>query len=95
MRDAGLGRLTRQYNRGKVRNAGRGGRRAEMDAYAAAIKVMRGEWEGDLGKAVSTIRSTPRDIRSAYTARTWPVRRQIYGPSGRAQGSLFSDEVPF
>lgn len=67
-----------------------------MDTYAAAIKVMRGEWEVDLAKAISTIRSTPREIRSAYTSRTWPVRKQIYGPSGRAQGSLFGgSDVPF
>ena len=89
MQRAGLGKRTRQYN-----PPARGGRRAQMDAYGAAIKVMRGEFEGDIGKAVAVIRSTPRDIRSAYTARSWPVRRQIYGPAGRAQGSLFGD-VPF
>jgi hypothetical protein len=88
MRKAGLGKLTRQYNPGR-------GRKAVMDAYAAAIKVMRGEFEGDIGKAVATIRATPREVRSAYTARTWPTRRQIYGPSGR-QGTLFGGgEVPF
>jgi hypothetical protein len=87
MRKAGLGRLTRQYN------PGRSSGRAQMDAYGAAIKVMRGEFEGDIGKAVAVIRATPREIRSAYTAKTWPVRRQIYGPSGR-QASLFGG-VPF
>jgi hypothetical protein len=84
----GIGRRTRQYNPAK------GTRRQQLEAYGAAIKVMRGEWEGDVSKAVATIRGTPRDVRSAYTARTWPVRKQLYGPSGR-QGKLFGGEVPF
>lgn len=89
MKRAGLGRRVRQYN------AGRKGTRTElMREYGAAIKVMRGEWNGDVSKALATIRATPREIRSAYTSRTWPVRRQLYGPSGR-QGRLFGDEVPF
>jgi hypothetical protein len=88
LRRARIGSKTHQYN-----PAGRG-RRELMKEYGAAIKVMRGEWEGDVSKAVATVRGTPREIRSAYTARTWPVRRQMYGPSGR-QGGLFGDEVPF
>ena len=88
LKRAGLGTRTRQYN-----PAGRS-KRALMEEYGAAIKVMRGEWDGDVAKAVATIRGTPRDVRSAYTARSWPVRRQLYGPAGR-QGRLFGDEVPF
>jgi len=88
MRQAGLGRLTRQFNP----PSRKGSRRQLMDAYGAAIKIMRGEFEGDIGKAVATIRATPRAIRSAYTSRTWPMRRQIYGPSGRAG---VRGEVPF
>jgi hypothetical protein len=88
MKRAGIGRRVEQYN-----PAGRG-RRELLREYGAAIKVMRGEWEGDVSKAVATIRGTPREVRSAYTARTWPIRRQIYGPAGR-QGRLFGDEVPF
>jgi HNH endonuclease len=91
LRRAGLGRLTRQYNPGKAR----GSKRSQMQAYGNAIKVMRGVFEGDVAAAVRTIRETPADIRSAYTSRSWPVRRQFYGPSGR-QGSLFGGgEVPF
>lgn len=88
LRRARIGTKTRQYN-----PAGRG-RAQLMQEYGAAIKVMRGEFDGDVGKAVATIRGTPREIRSAYTSRSWPVRRQMYGPSGR-QGKLFGDEVPF
>lgn len=90
LRAAGIGRLTKQYNPPKRG----GGRRQQMADYAAAIKVMRGEWDGDVSKAVATIRATPRELRSAFTARSWPIRRQIYGPSGR-QGSFGFDEVPF
>jgi hypothetical protein len=81
MRKAGIGKLTRQFNPGMAR-------KEIMREYGNAIKVMRGEFEGDIGAAVATIRATPRDIRSAYTSRTWPTRRAIYGPAGRAQGAL-------
>lgn len=77
-RDHGIGKRTVQYNPSK------GTKREQMERYAAAIKVMRGQFEGDIGQAVATIRSTPRTIRSQYTARTWPVRRQLYGEAGRA-----------
>jgi hypothetical protein len=90
MRKNGIGKLTRQYNPPRAR----GGRREQMKAYGDAIKVMRGDFDGDVGRAVATIRSTPRDIRSAFTARSWPVRKQKYGPSGRQMRLGFSD-VPF
>jgi hypothetical protein len=83
MRKAKLGTLTRQYNPAKFSKS------FQMKAYGDAIKVMRGTFEGDVAKAVAAIRQTPRDIRSAYTARSWPVRRQIYGSSGR------QSEIPF
>lgn len=77
MKRWGIGKRVEQYNP-------RGGRtRAGMNEYAAAIKVMRGEFNGDVGKAVATIRATPPALRSAYTSRTWSTRRAIYGPSGR------------
>jgi hypothetical protein len=80
MRREGIGRRVEQFNpKGRVS----GSKRAIMDKYAAAIKVMRGEFEGDPAAAVATIRATPASIRSAYTSRTWPTRRQLYGPSGR------------
>jgi hypothetical protein len=87
MKRAGVGRRTVQYN------PPRGSRKDSMKAYGDAIKVMRGVFEGDVGKAVATIRATPRALRSSFTSRSWPVRRQLYGPSGR-QGRLF-DDVPF
>lgn len=86
LRGARLGRLTRQYN-SPARS-----RKAMMDEYAAAIKVMRGVYDGDVGRAVSVIRSTPPDVRSAYTRRTWSTRKAIYGPAGRAGGQ---SEIPF
>lgn len=79
-----IGKLTRQYNPAPRRT-----RKAMMDEYAAAIKVMRGQFEGDVGRAVATIRATPPDIRSAYTRRTWSTRRHLYGASGR------QSEIPF
>lgn len=82
-RRKGLGVITSQTNPSR----GRG--RTSMNEYAAAIKIMRGEFEGDVSKAVATIRATPAAVRSAYTARTWNMRRQIYGPSGR------QSEIPF
>jgi hypothetical protein len=91
MRKAKLGRLTHQFN---PKAHGGGSRADKMKAYGAAIKVMRGEFEGDVAAAVRTIRATPSDIRSAFTARSWPVRRQMYGPSGR-QKTFGFDEVPF
>lgn len=91
MRRAGLGRKTSQTNSAKKR----GGGRADMEAYKAAIKVMRGEWDGDVSEAVRTIRATPPAVRSRFTSRTWGARKAIYGPSGRSQGKLFDDEVPF
>lgn len=81
MRNAGLGKKTRQYNPRALKG--------EMAQYGAAIKVMRGEWPGDVAAAVRTIHDTPAHIRSAYTARTWPVRRARYGSGGR------QSEIPF
>jgi hypothetical protein len=80
LKNAGLGKRTRQYNPG---------RRPSQAEYAAAIKVMRGLWPGDVSKAVATIRATPPSVRSAYTAKTWPTRRALYGTSGR------QSEIPF
>lgn len=90
LRNAGISKLTRQYNAGKKR-----GRKVPgLAEYGAAIKVMRGVFPGDVSKAVQTIRSTPPDVRSAYTSKTWPTRRTLYGPSGRQRG-LFDGDVPF
>jgi len=78
MKRVGIGTRTRQYN------PARGSKKALMDQYSAAVKVMRGEFEGDMGKALDVIHSTPANMRSAFTSRSWPIRRQRYGPSGRA-----------
>lgn len=70
-------------------NPAKGSRASQMKAYGDAIKVMRGQFDGDIASAVATIQSTPPDVRSAYTSRSWPVRRQMYGPSGRQGGLPF------
>ena len=80
---AGLGKLTRQFNPGRARSGNR-----SLKEYGDAIKVMRGDFPGDVAAAVRTIHSTPASVRSAYTSRSWPTRKAIYGPSGRAQGEL-------
>lgn len=90
MKRAGLGKPTNQFNAGRGRGLSR---RDAMREYGNAIKVMRGDFEGDVSAAVATIRATPPELRRAYTSRTWPARRALYGPSGR-QGKLFGD-VPF
>jgi hypothetical protein len=81
MKRLGLGKRVEQYNPRRSS--------ATMNEYAAAIKVMRGEFDGDVSKAIATIRATPASVRSAYTAGTWKTRRAIYGPSGR------QSEIPF
>lgn len=85
----GLGRRVMQYNPSK-RTAGP--KRVSMAQYEAAIKVMRGVYDGDVSKAVDTIRSASPSLRSAYTSGTWKARRMKYGPSGRAGGQ---EELPF
>jgi hypothetical protein len=87
---AGVGVKTHQFNAARGRGLSR---RDALREYGNAIKVMRGDFEGDVSAAVATIRATPPDLRRAYTSRTWPARRALYGPSGR-QGKLFGD-VPF
>ncbi len=74
----GIGRRVQQMN------ASKGSRKSMLEAYGNAIKVMRGDFDGDAGAAMDTINSTPEDIRSSYTAKSWAIRRQRYGPSGRA-----------
>ena len=81
-RNHGIGRLTEQFNPAKY------SRKALMEEYGQAIKVMRGQFAGDIRKAVATIRATPADIRSAYTRRTWPTRRYLYGDSGRGNPAV-------
>lgn len=82
LKRAGLGRRVVQLNPATNRS---------LAAYGAAIKVMRGEWEGDVGKAVALIRATPSSVRSQFTSRGWKTRKAIYGPRGRAGGG----DVPF
>jgi hypothetical protein len=82
MKKAYIGKRTRQYN---PKPSGK----SEMAEYGTAIKIMRGDFPGDVSKAVATIRATPAAVRSAYTRKTWPTRRQLYGHSGR------QTEIPF
>jgi hypothetical protein len=81
---AGLGKLTRQMNPARARAQNQ----RSLKAYGDAIKVMRGDFPGDVAAAVRTIHATPASVRSAYTSRSWPTRKAIYGPSGRGQGEL-------
>jgi len=86
MKRAGIGRRTRQYN---PRRKNAASKSSQLRDYGIAIKIMRGDFPGDVSKAVATIRATPASIRSSYTARTWPTRRALYGASGR------QSEIPF
>jgi len=81
MKKRGIGKLTRQFN--PVGSKRRGSRREQLEAYGQAIKVMRGQFDGDVSAAVATIRATPQSVRSEYTSRSWPIRRERYGDSGR------------
>lgn len=85
MRGLGVGRLTNQYNPSKK---GKRGADALAD-YHANMMVMRGVWAGDAAAAIEHIRAAPASVRSAYTKRSWAIRRQRYGPAGR------QSEIPF
>jgi hypothetical protein len=85
----GLGRRVKQYNPAK-KTAGHS--RVSLAEYGAAIKVMRGVFDGDVSKAMETIRNASPSIRSAYTSRTWAARRALYGPTGRTP---VQSEIPF
>jgi len=63
-------------------------------AYMAAIQILRGNMAGDKKKARETIDATPASQRSQWTRAAWRTRKEVYGPSGRAQTS-FLDDVPF
>ncbi len=89
MKRAKLGKRTAQFNPSK-----RGASTPGLKAYGDAIKVMRGDFEGNVAKAMQTIHSTPPSVRSQYTRRSWSTRKQVYGPSGR-QARLFDSDVPF
>jgi hypothetical protein len=91
MKAAGLGKLTRQYNPSRRSSGGRQNKTAMLRAYNFAILVMRGDEEGNVSKALETIRNTPKDLRSEFTSRSWARRKAIYGPSGRKDGGA----VPF
>jgi hypothetical protein len=78
MKKAGIGKRVEQFNPSKA------SRKSQMLAYGQAIKVMRGEFEGDIGAAMETIARTDPDVRSSYTSKSWAVRRDRYGPSGRS-----------
>lgn len=86
LKAAGLGKRVAQFN---PRRAPGGSKRDRLKAYGDAIKVMRGDFEGNVSHAIATIRATPQSLRSEFTSRSWPVRRQIYGSSGR------QSELPF
>ena len=85
LRGLGMGRLTNQYNPKK----GKRGAADPLADYHADVMIMRGFWPGDEGAAIDRIRAASPSVRSAYTKRSWVIRRQRYGASGR------QSEIPF
>lgn len=90
LRKNGIGRLTKQFNPAKKRAAG--SRADQMKAYQFAILTMRGKIDGDVAEAVRTIKATPAAVRSEYTRRMWPIRRERY-PETHGRGG--QTEIPF
>lgn len=82
MRNAGIGRKTRQYN-----PRGEGAR--SMAQWVTAVAAMKGESDDmSVEDAVDMIRHTSQEKRSQYAGEIWSRRKRRYGRSGR-------EEVPF
>lgn len=71
LRDAGLGRRTRQYNPHTVGAQ-------TLGAWLNAVQSMKGEPGGtmDVAEAVALIHATPQDQRSNFAKEIWAVRRK-------------------
>jgi hypothetical protein len=83
LRNAGLGRLTRQFN-----PSASGAN--SLGQWLTAVTSMKGESTAmPVAGAVEMIRATPPNRRSEFAREIWEKRRAQYGPSGR------SDGVPF
>jgi len=82
LRRTGLGRLTRQYN---PRSSGA----RSLGEYLSAVRILRGEIDGDVRAATETVHATSPEERSEFAREIWEIRRKRYGPTGR------SDSIPF
>ncbi len=102
LRNAGLGRPTRQFNptsprpnpkrrkaapRGPAGEAGA----ASLGAWINAVQSLKGLPGGgmEVADAVALIRATPPEKRSEYARQIWRIRRDRHGGTGR------TDNVPF
>jgi len=80
MRDAGMGRLTRQYNPGK---SGKGASSTEQ--WITAVMSMKGlSNEMPVSEAVEMIRATSPAKRSEYARGIWDMRRSKGNPENLA-----------
>lgn len=83
LRNAGIGRKTRQYN-----PASEGAK--SMAQWVTAVAAMKGESQDmSVSDAVAMIRATSPEKRSKYAQEIWSRRKKRHGSSGR------SSEVPF
>jgi len=82
MRNAGLGRKTRQYNPSTGAKT--------LGQWVLAVSSMKGESDGmTVADAVAMIKATPPEDRSRFASEIWSRRRKRYGKSGRP------NDVPF
>jgi hypothetical protein len=82
LRNAGMGRRTRQYN-----PAGEGA--TTVDQWVAAVTSAKGESNVmSVADAVALIHDTPASRRSKFAAQIWGMRRRKYGRTGTAKGSV-------
>lgn len=81
LRNAKMGRLTRQYNPGGAKTLGQ---------WVLAVSSMKGESNDmSVADAVAMIKATSQEDRSRFASEIWRRRRKRFGKSGR------SSEVPF
>ncbi|MBI3695326.1 MAG: hypothetical protein HY238_10890 [Acidobacteria bacterium] len=73
MARAGQGRRTRQYNPPATGAA-------SLGEYVSALRILKGDLEGDFEKARATIHNTPASRRSEFAKEIW--RRRTRGGSG-------------
>lgn len=82
MRNAGLGRKTRQYNPAVGAKT--------LGQWVVAVSAMKGENDSmSVADAVAMIKATPPEDRSRFARDIWRRRKKRYGDSGKAS------EVPF
>ena len=82
LRNAGIGRRTRQYNPADGAQS--------LAQWLTAVFSMKGESDAmSVADALAIIRATPPERRSRFAKEIWSHRRQHYGSTGRG------DSVPF